>query len=139
MFALQETFSETYPATPEAVGRARRAVAEYAEVSGADDEQLERIRLGVSEAVTNAVRHAYRGASGSVHVSVARAQGELWILVADEGCGFQRPSPRPGLGLGLALMADAADEFTIVERGGGGTEARMRFLLGEQRADGEAV
>ncbi len=130
---MRDAFSETYPATPDAVGRARLGVAGYAALLGADADALDRIRLSVSEAVTNAVLHAYRGQPGSVHVTAAAADSELWILVADEGCGFQRPAARPGLGLGLALIADAADEFTIMERGGGGTEARMRFVLGGDR------
>jgi anti-sigma regulatory factor (Ser/Thr protein kinase) len=134
LFAVQEAFTEIYPAAPESVARARSGVADYATLLGADAEELERIRLTVSEAVTNAVLHAYRGQPGTVQVTAASADGELWVLVADEGCGFQRPAARPGLGLGLALIADAADEFTIVERGGGGTEARMRFVLGARRS-----
>jgi two-component sensor histidine kinase len=53
--------------------------------------------------------------------------GELWILVADEGCGHQTASANPGLGWGLALIAEACDDFILAERSAGGTEARMRF------------
>ena len=88
------------------------------------------LRLAVSEAVTNAVVHAYRGRSGTVRVAGAVASGELWVLVSDGGCGYQTPPERPGLGLGLVLIADACDEFVIAERAEGGTEARMQFVLG---------
>jgi anti-sigma regulatory factor (Ser/Thr protein kinase) len=128
--AVRECLSESYPAVPESVGRARREVDLYAQSHGASREQLEAIRLAVSEAVTNSVRHAYRdGTSGVVHLSAAVADGELWVLVADDGCGFQTPAVSPGLGLGLALIAAACDEFKILERGTGGTEARMCFRL----------
>jgi two-component sensor histidine kinase len=52
------------------------------------------------------------------------------VLVSDSGCGYQTPPERPGLGLGLVLIADACDEFVIAERAEGGTEARMQFVLG---------
>ena len=35
----------------------------------------------------------------------------------------------PGLGLGLALIAQLADDFQIHSRGTGGTELQMRFNL----------
>lgn len=127
--ALRETFGETYPATPESVARARGEVSDYAVALGATPEVADSIRLAVSEAMTNAVIHAYRGSPGDIHVTAAAIGGELWVLVADEGCGFQTPAERPGLGLGLALIAQACDEFVITERGEGGTEARMRFVL----------
>jgi anti-sigma regulatory factor (Ser/Thr protein kinase) len=34
-----------------------------------------------------------------------------------------------GLGLGLALIAQLADEFQIVRRASGGTQLQMRFRL----------
>ncbi len=131
MVALRETLSESYPATPESVPLARRSVADYAARSGATPSQLDAIRLAVSEAVTNAVVHAYPQSDGDIHVTAAVAAHELWVLITDDGCGFQTPGRKPGMGVGLALIADACDEFIISERGGGGTEARMGFLVGE--------
>lgn len=91
---------------------------------------MDMLRLAVSEAVTNVVVHAYRGGrSGTVSVAGAIASGELWVLISDSGCGYQTPPERPGLGLGLVLIADACDDFVIAERAEGGTEARMQFLL----------
>jgi LytS/YehU family sensor histidine kinase len=58
---------------------------------------------GLSEsylAVTNAVRHAYPVPSrtGAFHVVAAVAGDELWVLVADDACGYQTPAQCPGLG-----------------------------------------
>lgn len=122
--------SESYPALAEAVPRARSRVTGYALRAGASGERLENIRLATSEALTNVVVHAYPDEAGAVHVTVARADSDLWILVSDDGQGLQAQSPRSGLGLGLALIAQLCDEFAIVKRAEGGTELRMRFSLG---------
>ena len=125
-----ETFSESYPAVPQTVGDARNALTSFAEDAGADQQQLEAIRLAASEAVTNAVMHAYNeGEAGSVQVSASYVENELWLLVADGGKGLRPRSNSPGLGLGLALIAQVADEFQILSRGSGGTELRLRFKL----------
>jgi anti-sigma regulatory factor (Ser/Thr protein kinase) len=104
-------------------------VAAFALQEGATAGQLERIRLAVSEAATNVVRHAYRGALGSLYVTATALNDELWLLIADDGCGHHSPPAQPGLGWGLALIAHTSDEFVLTERSSGGTEARMRFSL----------
>jgi anti-sigma regulatory factor (Ser/Thr protein kinase) len=123
--------SESYPAQPDAVPQARTQIGDFALAAGVAGEALHAIRLAVSEAVTNAVRHAYRGDAGRVYVTAARVPGEFVVLVSDDGCGYQTPPENPGFGWGLAVIADASDEFVITERGSGGTEVRMRFRLAE--------
>ena len=76
----------------------RRAVAAYASASGFAGEQLENVRLAVSEAVSNVVMHAYPGQPGQVHVTAHAVDEELWVLIADDGAGHNTPSSRPGLG-----------------------------------------
>jgi anti-sigma regulatory factor (Ser/Thr protein kinase) len=125
-----ETFTESYPAEPEAVAQARNSLTGFAREAGADADQLEAVRLAASEAVTNAVMHAYaQGELGTVQVSASYVEDELWILVADGGGGLRPRANSPGLGLGLALIAQLADEFQILSRGSGGTELRLRFKL----------
>lgn len=125
----RKTLSLTYSAEPEAVPRARRALREFARAAGADQERTDLVALASSEAITNAVVHAYRGESGSVYVTAAVVSGELWILIADDGCGLEPRADRPGLGLGLGLISQVSDELAIVPRASGGTEVRMRFNL----------
>jgi nitrate/nitrite-specific signal transduction histidine kinase len=67
--------------------------------------------------------------AGEVHVTAAIASGELWVLIADDGCGFQSPSLQPGQGWGLALIASAADSFEVAPRSNGGTELRNHFAI----------
>src|SRR5947209_5752128 len=125
---MSETLVHTYPAVADSVPRARHAVAEFARAAGVEEEQVEAVRLAASEAITNAVRHAYRpGEAGSLYVTAAAAGGELWLLVADDGHGLDARSHSPGLGLGLALIASICDEFAVLKRAIRGTELRMRF------------
>jgi anti-sigma regulatory factor (Ser/Thr protein kinase) len=128
------TLSQSYPATPASVREGRNAVVALAAASGGRPEQLEAIRLACSEALTNVAVHAYHGAAGPIHVSAGVIQGELWVLVADDGCGLRARSDSPGLGFGLKLIAKSTDGLTIVKRSCGGTELRMRFILGSDGA-----
>jgi anti-sigma regulatory factor (Ser/Thr protein kinase) len=133
------TFLETYPAVPESVPLARQQLVEFAIASGADRGQAEDIKLSVSEALTNVVLHAYDGAPGEIHVRASIAGNELWVLIGDDGTGLQAHTASPGLGVGLALIAQTSDGLTIMNRSGGGTEVRMRFVLeaGDVEADYE--
>jgi anti-sigma regulatory factor (Ser/Thr protein kinase) len=125
-----ESIRESYAAVPATLGRARRAVTVLARAAGATLDQVDEIRLATSEALTNAIVHAYRDGPGDIHFTASVAGDELWILVADDGAGLQQGGGKGGLGLGLALIAQACDELTIVKRSTGGTELRMRFRLG---------
>jgi anti-sigma regulatory factor (Ser/Thr protein kinase) len=129
MLAPGESYSETFPGVAQSVPNARAAVTEFARDAGAKGDRLEAIRPATSEAVTNAVLHAYDGVSGPIHVTVSYIPGELWVLISDAGHGVRMRSGRSGLGLGLVLIAQLADEFEIISRGTGGTELRMLFRL----------
>jgi anti-sigma regulatory factor (Ser/Thr protein kinase) len=120
---------ESYPAIPTSVPAARQAIAECAAAAGATEAQLEAIRLASSEALTNVVRYAYRARIGHMHVTARMAGGELWVLIADNGCGIHAGQDSDGLGLGLALISQSTDGFSVMERSTGGTELRLRFRL----------
>jgi anti-sigma regulatory factor (Ser/Thr protein kinase) len=128
-FANNQNLIQSYPAIPSAVPAARRELTEFALRAGAAPEQLQAIRLAASEALTNVVVHAYRGYAGRIYVNADLAGDELWILIGDDGCGLQSNYDSPGLGVGLALIAQSSDGLTIMNRGSGGTEVRMRFRL----------
>ena len=129
-----DSFSSSYPAVPESVAPARQALTDFARQAGGTDEQMDAVRLAASEAVTNAVLHAYEtGDAGEVYVSASYIDDELWLLIGDSGHGMRARDNSPGLGLGLALIAQMTDEFQILSRGSGGTELRMRFSLTSDR------
>jgi anti-sigma regulatory factor (Ser/Thr protein kinase) len=119
------------------ISRARAAVDRFAVAAGVAGEQFEDVRLCVSEAVSNAVVHAYpNGEAGSVRVGAVAIEGELLIHVVDDGRGFHGATPSPGLGLGLPLMAKLSDGLVVRERSSGGVEVHLRFDLEEKAARG---
>jgi anti-sigma regulatory factor (Ser/Thr protein kinase) len=131
-----KTLTLTLAALPDSVPQARRALQDFAIEAGASADQVDAVRLASSEAVTNAVLHAYGDDPGKVYITAALVSDELWILIADDGCGLEPQTGRPGLGLGLGLIAQASDHLTIVPRAGGGTEVHIRFDLDEPRSSG---
>ena len=123
--------SRYWPAVPESVGAARAAVTDFAAAIGAAQDALMAMRLAVSEAVTNAVLHAYLDVAspGGVHVRAGRDPNGLWVEVADDGRGMLPRADSPGGGLGLPLIAQMTDAFEIEHGELGGTRVRMRFSL----------
>jgi serine/threonine-protein kinase RsbW len=138
MRSAGDSLSLTFTAQPESVPAARRALTDFARAAGAPDDLTEAVRLASSEALTNAVVHAYRGEPGSVYLTAAVVDEELWVLIADDGCGLEPQPDRPGLGLGLGLISQVTDELAIVPRATGGTEVRMRFDLVSSKRPSQA-
>ena len=134
---MRWTFAAEDPATP---ARAREAVREFAAEHGADADTLAAVELCVSEAVNNAVLHAYRklGRCGPVEVEARRPDGYLCVYVRDRGSGVRRRADSPGLGLGLPLIVETATELDVRARRTGGTELLMRFELSGSAVRGVA-
>jgi serine/threonine-protein kinase RsbW/stage II sporulation protein AB (anti-sigma F factor) len=107
-------------------------VCEFADSAGVVDPPLENLRLAVSEAVTNAVIHAYRHdvEVGSVDVVADLGHEELRIVVSDHGAGFAARTDSPGAGLGLMLMKKMADGVDIRPVQPRGTAVHMSFKVG---------
>ena len=122
--------SWTAPAVARSVPELRQAVVDFACEHGVAEPGLSGVRLAVSEAVTNAVVHAFRERpEGTVTVSVSLREPEwLELRVTDDGSGMAPRGDSPGLGLGLPLMRHLADQFEIRRPpGGAGTELWIRF------------
>jgi anti-sigma regulatory factor (Ser/Thr protein kinase) len=120
-----------FPARADQVKLARREIAAYAREHGAVDP--DGIALAVSEAVTNAVVHAYVDAPepGAVEVTAEVHAGDgLEIQVCDEGRGMVPRLDSPGLGVGLPLVAMISQRFKVEARPTGGTAVKMFFAVG---------
>ena len=126
---LPSTISRGYAAIADSVPLARRALVTVAEAAGVEDDQLEAVALASSEALTNAVRHAYGGRPGQIRVSAWTTGETFVVIIADDGRGLQVQSDAAGLGVGLGLIAKVTDELEIVQPACGGTEVQMRFSL----------
>jgi serine/threonine-protein kinase RsbW len=126
---LLPAMSTGYAAVADSVPVARNALVAVAQEAGARATQLEAVALAVSEALTNAVVHAYPDGPGEIRVSAWLADRELVVVIADDGHGLQAHSEHPGLGLGLGVIATLSDEFDILQPPSGGTEVQMRFWL----------
>ena len=121
-----------FNATPDAVANARQRAIAFAAAAGVPAETGERVALAVSEAVTNAVVHAYVDADerGPIELEGRVEDLELVICVRDSGRGMGPRTDSPGLGLGLPLIGRVADRFELASLDGRGTEVCMRFALG---------
>jgi len=116
-------------AEPVVVGELRRGVADFTRAHGADEDVIDRIALAVSEAVTNAIIHAFVGReAGRVALTAEAGEGSILLRVLDDGRGMTPHPESPGLGLGLTMMASMASRCDIRQGpGGAGTEVRLVF------------
>jgi serine/threonine-protein kinase RsbW/stage II sporulation protein AB (anti-sigma F factor) len=93
------------------------------------DVDLWSVQIVVSEAVANAVIHAYPDrAPGQVRLEAWLDDELLTVVVADDGVGMSSGRGSHGLGEGLALIRRLAREVEVNSRGG--TRLVMRLHLG---------
>lgn len=117
------------PANPGAIAEIRHAAIDFAAAHGAGADLLDDLALAVSEATTNAVKHAQTPAIDGVVEMAASVSGSwLELRIRDRGLGFGTQES-DGLGLGLPLIASLASELRIRQEGHG-TEVQMRFVIG---------
>lgn len=124
----------TIPARPEYITLGRLALSAIAGVRPLSEETLHDLKLALTEACTNSVRHAYAdGREGEVEIVYRLAPDRLVVEVGDEGAGFEpgnggdaeQPDLEEG-GLGIAIIRAVSDEVEIGPRGDGGS--RLRFV-----------
>jgi serine/threonine-protein kinase RsbW len=126
--ASAQPFDQSWPAVPASVGAIRRAVVAYVREHDEGAPSLDDIALAVSEAVSNAVVHAFVGRDpGAIHVRIDEEHGTLRIVVRDDGRGMQPRTDSPGLGLGMPLIATLSRRFETHAKPGVGTKLCMWF------------
>jgi serine/threonine-protein kinase RsbW len=126
------------PAKAEYVTLCRLALTGLAQLRAMDDATVADIKLALTEAVSNSVRHAYDDSTdGHVDIRYALHPDRLDIEVVDDGAGFDPDEP-PALegdelsegGLGIAIIRTIADEFEIDSKPGvRGSRLRFAKLL----------
>ena len=123
----------TIPAKPEYITLSRLALSGLSRVRAFPEDTLADLKLALTEACSNSVRHAYGDAEGHVDISFELLDDRLIVEVADDGPGFV-PADRSKNGdeelseggLGIAIIRSIADEVEI-GGGPGGRGSRLRF------------
>lgn len=125
----------TIPAKAEYITLVRLALSGLSQLRPLSDELLGDLKLAVTEACSNSVRHAYRdGREGAVEVVYELHPDRLIVEVRDEGEGFTTADDTPGVagslsegGLGIAIIRELADELELGP-GASGKGSRLRFV-----------
>jgi anti-sigma regulatory factor (Ser/Thr protein kinase) len=121
--------SWSWPAEASSVSPARHTVVDWLRQQSTPDPPLSDIALVLSEAMSNAVTHAYVGhpEPGEIHVAVHVGHDEVMVAVEDHGSGLRPRPDSPGLGYGLALMMAVARRFEAESADSAGTRLRLWF------------
>lgn len=129
------TVKLTIPAKAEYITLVRLALSGLSQLRPLSEEVLGDLKLAVTEACSNSVRHAYRdGREGSVDVVYELHADRLVVEVWDDGMGFTVGDAEAvgemGLsegGLGIAIIRELADELELGP-GASGKGSRLRFV-----------
>lgn len=142
----EATIRLTFPAKPDYLLLARLALGGVVRGMPVGPELLADLRLAVTEACGNAVRHAYGDGDGSVEVSFVVKDDRLEMIVEDTGTGLELPlieqllEPEPpaasaepaGGGMGIAIIRAIVDELDVRSGADGrGTVVHMTKYLSE--------
>jgi len=107
----------------------RHTLGALAEALDLPPEVIEDLKLAVTEACTNVVRHAYGdGEPGHVQILIRPMDASLQVIVSDEGRGLGPSGDTAGRGLGLPLIAALAHSLEIEQAPSSGSRLRMSFL-----------
>jgi serine/threonine-protein kinase RsbW len=128
------------PARAEYVALARLALSGLADLAALPEELVADLKLALTEAVSNSVRHAYGEGGGFVSVAYELGHDSLAVEVVDDGEGFDPDKP-PALegeeltegGLGIAIIRTIADDFELDSKPGV-RGSRLRFAKRLPRA-----
>ena len=114
----------TIPAKPEYITLGRLALTGIARLRAEplSPEVLGDLKLALTEACTNSVRHAYGDGAGLVEIVYELHSDRLVVEVSDSGEGFEPADARAAApaddelsegGLGIAIIEALADELEI--------------------------
>jgi serine/threonine-protein kinase RsbW len=118
----------TLPARAENVAVVRHVLGALAEALNLPHDVREDMRLAVTEACTNVVRHAYSDEGGTIDVVVRPGGDALEVTVSDTGRGIGPSPDTGGPGLGLPLISALADSVEVERDAGRGSRLVMSFL-----------
>ena len=109
---------------------ARLAVAGVARGVPLAQDEVTDLKLAVTEACGNTVRHAYSsGPLGQIDLDLVPGADRLELVVEDHGAGIELPlvarEPSEAGGMGLAIIRAVVDELEVGPGPEGGTVVHM--------------
>lgn len=123
---VSDPVSLTLPSSAGYVLLARLVVAQVGRMAGFGPEDVYDLKLAVTEAATNVIRHA---AVDSYEVEYRVLPRAVEVTVIDAGGGFNvadlTRAPDGQGGFGLAVIRDLVDELVLDSAEGGGTRLKM--------------
>lgn len=137
------------PAKAQYIGVARLTISGLASRIGFTYDEIEDLKIASSEAITNAVQHAYQeDEKGEIVVGCALFEDKLEIMVADDGKSFDFEATKKNVGpynerdevqflreggLGLYLMETLMDDVKVHREEG--VTVFMTKYLDRERGD----
>jgi serine/threonine-protein kinase RsbW len=127
------------PAHPRNIAVVRRALEAVAEELSLPRRLIEDMRIAVTEACTNVVRHAYAADeaddASAMRVALLPAQDGMRVIVEDRGRGLGPTPDARGPGLGLPLIAALTSQLEVSHGADGrGSRIAMSFTPGSIEA-----
>ena len=128
----------SFPAKADYLLLARLALSGVLRHLSLDEARLADLKLAVTEACGNAVRHAYGDRIGPVGVAFVLSPDRLVMIVEDQGDGMEVPATYPAVeaplehGMGMSIIRTIVDEFDVEPGSDGrGTVVRMTTYLSD--------
>jgi len=123
---FSDPISLTLPSSPEYVLLARLVMGQAGRLAGLEPEDTYDLKLAVTEAVTNVIRHA---SVESYEIEYRVLPLGIEVSVTDAGGGFSvadlTGEPDEHGGFGLTMIRNLVDELTLDSTKGGGTRLKM--------------
>jgi serine/threonine-protein kinase RsbW len=126
----------TVPARAEFIALGRLALTGLARTRVLSAEIVADLKLALTEACSNSVRHAYdEGREGVVEIVYELSDDRIAIQVTDDGSGFDPETLERAQeeldegGLGIAIIRALTDELEIGARPEGGSQLRFTKYL----------
>ncbi|MBR1750122.1 MAG: anti-sigma F factor [Ruminococcus sp.] len=143
MKTIKNSLKLVFPSNSENESLARMAVSSFLSVGGVPVGDIAELKTAVSEGVTNAIVHGYRGSHGNVTLEMKLfASGRVKIVIRDKGVGIEdielameplytTAPEEERAGLGFAIMKSFCDKLRVRSKVGGGTVVTLEKYISD--------
>jgi serine/threonine-protein kinase RsbW len=137
---VDELVTLEIPAKAEYVVLGRLALAGLLRERGFTADAVADLKLALSEACSNSIRHAYSGDTGQVMLSFDVSDDRVIMRICDQGAGFHEDDADcPDCaaigaatlaegGMGISIIRAVVDEFDLADGDDGGTVLTLTKL-----------